>query len=66
MFCPNCGKNIPDDSAFCGFCGAAFGAPAAAPAAPVATAAPAVPGLSAKQRGLSKKQFLATEAAPNV
>ena len=59
MFCPNCGNNIPDDSAFCGHCGTSFAA-----AAPVATAT--VPGVSAKQRGLSKKQFLATEAAPGV
>lgn len=66
MFCPNCGNNIPDNSAFCGYCGTAF---AAAPApAPVATAAYgyAQPGTSAKQRGLSKKQFLDTEAAPEV
>lgn len=34
MFCPNCGNNIPDDSAFCGHCGAAFGAAPAAPVAP--------------------------------
>jgi hypothetical protein len=61
MFCPNCGNNIPDDSAFCGHCGTSFAA-----AAPVATAAAPVPGTSAKQRGLSKKQFLATEAAPGV
>lgn len=61
MFCPNCGNNIPDDSAFCGHCGTSFAA-----AAPVATAAAPVPGTSAKQRGLSKKQFLATEAAPAV
>ena len=61
MFCPNCGNNIPDDSAFCGHCGTSFAA-----TAPVATAAAPVPGTSAKQRGLSKKQFLATEAAPGV
>lgn len=68
MFCPNCGNNIPDDSAFCGNCGANLSAPAAAPApvAPVATVAAPIPGTSAKQRGLSKKQFLATEAAPAV
>ena len=72
MFCPHCGKNIPDNSAFCGICGANLSAPAApvaAPAAPVAVAAPVaapVPGTSAKKRGLSKKQFLATEAEPKV
>lgn len=62
MFCPHCGNNIPDGSAFCGYCGASFAATPAA--APVATAVQ--PGLSAKQRGLSKKQFLATEASPAV
>ena len=67
MFCPNCGNNIPDNSVFCGNCGTNLSAPAAAaPVAPVAVAAPGVPGLSAKQRGLKKKQFLATEAAPGV
>lgn len=68
MFCPHCGKSIPDNSAFCGYCGASFAAaPVEAPVATqVAPVAPAAPGLSAKQRGLSKKQFLATEAAPAV
>lgn len=27
MYCPNCGKQIPDDSRFCGFCGASIPAP---------------------------------------
>lgn len=64
MFCPKCGTNIPDNSTFCGGCGYALAAaPAAAPVAPVAVAQP---GLSAKKRGLSKNQFLATEAAPAV
>lgn len=40
MFCENCGKQIPDGSAFCENCGARM-EPAAASAAPVATAAPA-------------------------
>ena len=26
MFCPNCGVQIPDGSAFCGTCGAPLGA----------------------------------------
>ena len=38
MFCPNCGKEITDGSAFCPGCGKAT---AAAPAAPVTAAAPA-------------------------
>ena len=72
MFCPNCGSNIPDNSAFCGVCGTAFAqaqapAYAAAPAyAPASAYAPAQPGLSAKLRGLSKKQFLETEASESV
>lgn len=73
MFCPNCGNNIPDNSAFCGYCGTSFAAqaaPAYAPAAPdTAYAQPygyAQPGTSAKMRGVSKKQFLATEAGPEA
>ena len=31
MFCPNCGAQIPDDSAFCGSCGAKLGGAAQAP-----------------------------------
>ena len=27
MICPNCGNQIPNDSAFCPFCGATLGAP---------------------------------------
>lgn len=71
MFCPNCGNNVPDNAAFCGQCGTAF-AQASAPAytAPAPAYAPATtyaqPGMSAKMRGLSKKEFLATEAAANV
>ena len=66
MFCPKCGANNPDNSPFCGSCGCALAE------APVAAYEPAIPitdlqsGLSAKERGLSKKQFLATEAAPAV
>ena len=32
MFCPNCGKEIPDGSAFCGNCGARLDASASQPA----------------------------------
>lgn len=31
MFCPHCGKQIPDDARFCGGCGAQVGAPKKAP-----------------------------------
>lgn len=50
MFCPNCGKEIPDGAAFCGECGTSLAAPAAE-AAPEAPAAPVEP---------------ATEAAPEA
>ena len=47
MFCPNCGKNLPDNSAFCDGCGTRLGAAPAPvqPAAPVyaAPVAPAQP-----------------------
>ncbi len=43
MLCPNCKKEIPDDSAFCSSCGTNFGAPAQSVnyAQPVYTAPPA-------------------------
>lgn len=72
MFCPKCGTNNPDNSTFCGSCGYALAEAPAATYAPAAAYAPVIPvadipsGLSAKNRGLSKKQFLATEAAPAV
>lgn len=68
MFCPKCGSNVADGSAFCGNCGNSFApAPAAPATAPAwAPAAPAQPPMSAKMRGLSKKAFLQTEAAPAV
>jgi zinc-ribbon domain len=47
MFCANCGKEIPDDSEFCGFCGAssaaAAGAAATAPVAAVPQGPPPPP-----------------------
>lgn len=67
MFCTKCGANIPDDSSFCPQCGESFAAaPAAVAVAPVATAPVTQPGLSAKKRGLSKKEFLKTEASAGV
>ena len=39
MFCPNCGKQISDNSKFCGFCGAVM-TPPAAPVAEQPVAAP--------------------------
>ena len=41
MFCPNCGKEIPDGVAFCGGCGMSLSAAAVAPEAEAAPAEPA-------------------------
>ncbi len=31
MFCPNCGKQLPDDSRFCGSCGSKIGSSSTGP-----------------------------------
>ena len=78
MFCPKCGTSIPDTSEFCISCGTPVSAsaassqsaasidssnynPAAAKPAPVRSY-----GTSAKSRGLSKNQYLRTEAPENI
>ncbi|MEC4176571.1 zinc ribbon domain-containing protein [Adlercreutzia sp. R7] len=43
MFCPQCGNQLPDGSAFCGKCGAKLGAAAPAPAASARGSAAAAP-----------------------
>lgn len=43
MFCANCGKEIPDDSEFCGFCGASSVAATDAAATTLAAAVPQGP-----------------------
>ncbi|MEC4184972.1 zinc ribbon domain-containing protein [Adlercreutzia sp. R21] len=43
MFCPKCGNQLPDGSAFCGKCGAQLGAAAPAPAASARGSAAAAP-----------------------
>ncbi len=48
MFCENCGKQIPDGSAFCEECGTRI-AVEAAPVAPVETAAPVATAAPAKK-----------------
>ena len=50
MFCPNCGKQLPDDARFCGGCGTKV---EAAPQAPAAPKAPTGPKLSAPNSLLS-------------
>lgn len=48
MYCPNCGKQIPDVSRFCTACGASLGDPAPTPAPePAAAPAPAAPARAA-------------------
>ncbi len=64
MFCENCGKQIPDGSAFCEECGTRIAVEAApvAPAAPVAVAAPAkkltFAGLVEKVKAIHQKNKL--------
>lgn len=50
MFCPNCGKNVPDDSKFCDGCGFSFAnaEPTSAPE-PAAEPAPAAEPVYAQQ-----------------
>ncbi|MBQ4037653.1 MAG: zinc ribbon domain-containing protein [Clostridia bacterium] len=62
MFCPKCGKMEADGTAFCSACGAAMTATAQNPNAEAPKAGGFRP--SAKDRGLSKKEFLAQEAGP--
>lgn len=63
MFCPKCGKQEADGTAFCSACGAAMTATAQNPnsEAPKAGFRP-----SAKDRGLTVKEFLAKEASPKA
>ena len=55
MFCPNCGKNVPDDSKFCDGCGFSFAnaEPASAPE-PAAEPAPAAEPVYAQQYAQAK------------
>ena len=43
MFCPKCGKQLPDGAAFCASCGTPLNVQPAAPSEPVIPAAPVVP-----------------------
>ncbi len=54
MFCEKCGKQLPDNSAFCDGCGSPVAAPAAAPASADATvAAPAKPKIELNKKTLT-------------
>ena len=64
MICPICNKEIADDSVFCTECGSKI--TAENNAAPIAPATPATPTTPAKMRGLSKKQFLKSEASQTI
>lgn len=58
MFCPNCGKNNPDDSRFCESCGTTMNGPGAAATPPAQPAQPAQPAYN------PPPQQQATYAAP--
>lgn len=63
MFCPNCGKQISDNSKFCGFCGAVMTPPAAPVAAPTEPA-PAVEQPTAAPMEAVPAMEQPVEAAP--
>ena len=56
MFCPKCGTNLPEETTVCPSCGNQM----------QAQEQPPVMQLSAKARGLKKKEFLAKEASQSV
>lgn len=68
MFCPKCGSDIAEGSAFCGKCGAPVGGPAAVAEAPGAAAgglkpAPTgVPGVPSPKKGGAKVGVIAAAA----
>ncbi len=68
MFCPKCGNEVAEGSAFCGKCGAPVGGPAAAAETPGAAAAglkPAptgVPGVPSPKKGGAKVGIIAAAA----
>ena len=73
MFCPNCGKEIPDGAAFCGECGTSLAAPAspvesapeAAPVEPAPEAAPEAPvAEAAPEAAPAAEAPTAPDAAP--
>ena len=71
MFCPNCGKEIPDGAAFCGECGTSLAAPAApvesAPeAAPVEPAPEAAPEASVADAAPEAAPAAEAPAAPDA
>ncbi|MBR6682170.1 MAG: zinc-ribbon domain-containing protein [Clostridia bacterium] len=69
MICPNCNKEIADGSVFCTECGSKLTAEVnATPTVNATNPDVIVVGgvYSAKMRGLSKKQFLATEAPAGI
>ncbi|MBQ6845692.1 MAG: zinc ribbon domain-containing protein [Oscillospiraceae bacterium] len=78
MFCPKCGANVPDTSAFCPGCGSSVSSATTfrpgAPSIDTSNYDPTAPrpvstrsyGSSAKSRGLSKNQYLKTEAPENI
>ncbi|GEM_PF-1775487 len=51
MYCSNCGKQLPDESAFCPFCGASLNSPTSAPASSPDTEPIAAPAPEAEPAG---------------
>lgn len=72
MFCPNCGANLPEGTAFCGNCGASQKPQQQAPTqqpvyqAPVYQAPPQYQPTMPASTPTSKKDFLANYASPSV
>lgn len=63
MFCPNCGAQVPDGSAFCGSCGARLGG---APQAPQQSVYQQAPQQTAKQKKKISKGKVALIAVAAV
>lgn len=67
MFCPNCGAQLPDGSAFCGSCGQTLNSNAQQPTAPAGYMPPQYPSYSnAPAMPKSRKEYLATEASESA
>lgn len=64
MFCINCGKQIPDESAFCQYCGSAVNAVPQAPQQQVVAPVPATPQYTPAPQPMAPQQATPQYAAP--
>ena len=64
MFCINCGKQIPDESAFCQYCGSAVNAVPQAPQQQVVAPMPAAPQYMPAPQPMAPQQATPQYAAP--